>query len=52
MAVGNGSMRAAILEEPHGDLKVEEIPVPEARRDEVLVKVTACGVCHTDTYKP
>ncbi len=50
MAVGNGSMRAAILEEPHGDLKVEEIPIPEPRRDEVLVKVTACGVCHTDLH--
>ena len=49
MAV-NGSMRTVILEEPHADLKVEEIPIPEPRRGEVLVKVTACGACHTDLH--
>ncbi len=49
MAV-NGSMRAAILEEPHADLKIEEIPIPEPKRGEVLVRVTACGVCHTDLH--
>ncbi|MDP8940209.1 MAG: alcohol dehydrogenase catalytic domain-containing protein, partial [Actinomycetota bacterium] len=49
MAV-NGSMRTAILEEPHADLKIEEIPIPEPRRGEVLVKVTACGACHTDLH--
>lgn len=49
MAV-NGSMRAVILEEPHADLKIEEIPIPEPRRGEVLVKVTACGACHTDLH--
>ncbi len=41
MAVGNGPMRAAILEEPHGDLKIEEIPVLEPRQYEILVKVRA-----------
>ncbi len=49
MAV-NGTMRAVILEEPHADLKIEEIPIPEPRRGEVLVKVTACGACHTDLH--
>ncbi len=49
MAV-NGSMRAAVLEEPHADLKIEEIPIPEPKRDEILVRVTACGVCHTDLH--
>lgn len=44
------SMRVAILEEPHADLKIEEIAVPEPRAGEVLVKVTACGVCHTDLH--
>lgn len=43
-------MRAAVLEAPHAGLKVEEIPVPEPRAGEVLVKVTACGVCHTDLH--
>ncbi len=46
----NGSMRAVVLEAPETDLRVEEIPVPEPRRGEVLVKVTACGVCHTDLH--
>lgn len=49
MAV-NGSMRATILEEPHADLKIEQIPVPEPKRGEALVKVAACGVCHTDLH--
>ena len=44
------SMRAAILEAPNADLTIEEIPIPEPRRGEVLVKVTACGVCHTDLH--
>jgi S-(hydroxymethyl)glutathione dehydrogenase/alcohol dehydrogenase len=29
---------------------VEEIPLPEPRAGEVLVKVSACGVCHTDLH--
>jgi succinate semialdehyde reductase (NADPH) len=49
MAV-NGTMRAVILEEPHADLKIEEIPIPEPRKGEVLIKVTACGACHTDLH--
>jgi succinate semialdehyde reductase (NADPH) len=43
-------MRAAILEAANTDLKIEEIPVPEPKAGEVLVKVTACGVCHTDLH--
>ncbi len=43
-------MRAVLLEAPNTDLKIEEIPIPEPKRDEVLVKVTACGVCHTDLH--
>jgi succinate semialdehyde reductase (NADPH) len=48
--VVNGSMRAVVLEAPETDLRVENIPVPEPRRGEVLVKVMACGVCHTDLH--
>ena len=48
--MAGGSMRAAILEAPNADLVIEEIPIPEPRRGEVLVKVTACGVCHTDLH--
>jgi S-(hydroxymethyl)glutathione dehydrogenase/alcohol dehydrogenase len=43
-------MRAAILERAPGGLHVEEIPMPEPRAGEVLVRVSACGVCHTDLH--
>jgi S-(hydroxymethyl)glutathione dehydrogenase/alcohol dehydrogenase len=31
-------------------MAVEEIPTPEPRAGEVLVRVEACGVCHTDLH--
>lgn len=31
-------------------LTAEEIPVPEPGADEVLVRLEACGVCHTDLH--
>ncbi len=44
------TMKAAVLEQAPGALHIEEIPVPEPLAGEVLVKVTACGVCHTDLH--
>src|SRR5260221_343268 len=44
------TMRAAILEEAPGHLRLEEIAMPEPLAGEVLVKITACGVCHTDLH--
>ena len=43
-------MRAAVLERAPGGLRIEEIPIPEPLAGEVLVKVAACGVCHTDLH--
>jgi S-(hydroxymethyl)glutathione dehydrogenase/alcohol dehydrogenase len=43
-------MKAAVLEAANTDLRIEEIPIPEPRSGEILVKVTACGVCHTDLH--
>src|SRR6185437_15390948 len=43
-------MRAAVLDSAGGDLHVEEVPVPTPRTGEVLIKVDACGVCHTDLH--
>jgi L-iditol 2-dehydrogenase len=34
-----------------GVVRVEEVPVPEVRDGEVLIKVAACGVCGTDIKK-
>jgi L-iditol 2-dehydrogenase len=30
---------------------VEEIPTPEIQRGEILIRVEACGICHTDLKK-
>ena len=43
-------MKAAVLTEVGGHLQLEEIPRPSPKAGEVLVKVTACGVCHTDLH--
>ena len=41
-------MRAAILKELKGKLKIEERAVPTPGDGEVLIRVHACGVCHGD----
>jgi aryl-alcohol dehydrogenase len=39
---------AAVVEEANGPFTLQEIEVDEPRRDEVLVRVVATGLCHTD----
>ena len=41
-------MRAARMHEYRKPLVLEDVPVPDIRADEVLVKVTAAGMCRTD----
>jgi len=43
-------MNAAILEAPSTPMRLERIPIPEPRAGEALVRVSACGVCHTDLH--
>ena len=43
-------IRAAVLEEFAKPLNVTEIDLAEPRSGEVLVRLEACGVCHTDMY--
>jgi S-(hydroxymethyl)glutathione dehydrogenase / alcohol dehydrogenase len=43
-------MRAAVLEEFGQPLEVQELELEEPRAGEVLVRLVACGVCHTDMY--
>jgi S-(hydroxymethyl)glutathione dehydrogenase/alcohol dehydrogenase len=43
-------MRAAVLEEFGKPLNVTEVGLAEPRHGEVLVRLEACGVCHTDMY--
>jgi len=43
-------IRAALLEEFGSPLEVQELDLAEPQAGEVLVRLTACGVCHTDLY--
>jgi S-(hydroxymethyl)glutathione dehydrogenase/alcohol dehydrogenase len=43
-------MRAAVLEEFAKPLVVQDVELSEPRAGEVLVRLAACGVCHTDLY--
>ena len=43
-------IRAAVLEDFGQPLVVQEVDLDEPRSDEVLVRLVACGVCHTDLY--
>jgi S-(hydroxymethyl)glutathione dehydrogenase / alcohol dehydrogenase len=43
-------MRAAVLEQFGQPLAVQEVELAEPRAGEVLVRLLACGVCHTDLY--
>lgn len=43
-------MQAAVWDGTSSELRIERIPMPVPKRNEVLVKVAACGVCHTDLH--
>ncbi len=42
-------MRAMIVPEPRGGLRLVERDLPEPGHHEVRIRVHACGVCHSDT---
>ena len=43
-------MIAMVLEKKGEKLKEKEVPVPQIDADQVLIKIKACGVCHTDLH--
>jgi 6-hydroxycyclohex-1-ene-1-carbonyl-CoA dehydrogenase len=43
-------LRAAVFYGPNQPLRVEEYPTPKPGAGEALVRVAACGVCHTDLH--
>ncbi|HJP19965.1 MAG TPA: alcohol dehydrogenase [Alphaproteobacteria bacterium] len=43
-------MKAYQITEWGAPLEEREIPVPEPQGSEILIKVTACGVCHSDVH--
>ena len=44
------TMKAAVVRSFGKPLVIEDVPVPTPGPGEVLVKVKACGVCHTDLH--
>src|SRR6516165_9617618 len=44
------TMKAAVVRAFGKPLTIEDVPVPQPGPGEVLVKVKACGVCHTDLH--
>lgn len=43
-------MKAAVFHGPGEGLRIEQVPDPRIGDGEILVKVAACGVCHTDLH--
>jgi S-(hydroxymethyl)glutathione dehydrogenase/alcohol dehydrogenase len=48
--MGTGMMNAAVLNRVSSPMQIEQIPIPQPRAGEALVRVRACGVCHTDLH--
>ena len=44
------TMKAAFVTEFGKPLTIGELPVPQPKDGQVLIKVEACGVCHTDVH--
>lgn len=44
------TMKAAVVHGFRRPLTIDDIPIPDPGPEEVLVKVIACGVCHTDLH--
>ena len=40
-------MKACVLEKPY-DVRIKELPIPEPKDDEVLLRVTVAGICTND----
>jgi len=43
-------MKAMVFHGSKKPLVLEDVPTPSIKEDELLIKVTACGVCHTDLH--
>jgi D-arabinose 1-dehydrogenase-like Zn-dependent alcohol dehydrogenase len=43
-------MQAAVLNNFQESLEIKQVEIPKPGPDDVLIKTTACGVCHTDLH--
>ncbi len=52
MASGNlpKTYKAAVITGQQKPLEIQELPMPELKEGELLLKVLACGVCHSDHH--
>jgi aryl-alcohol dehydrogenase len=41
-------VKAAIISEPNGSFEIKTVELDDLRNDEILVRIEACGICHTD----
>ena len=41
-------VKAAVVFEPAGEFKIENLELSEPRDDEIVVRIVATGICHTD----
>ena len=44
------TMRAMVMKQAGGELELEEREIPTPGRGEAVVRVHACGVCHSDVF--
>src|SRR5437868_4531184 len=47
-AKGSEAMRAAIFNGAGKPITIEDLPIPQTGRDELLVRVCRCGICGSD----
>lgn len=50
MATSAKTMKAAVLHELGTPLAIDTLPIPAPGPGEILIRVTACGVCHSDLH--
>src|SRR4029077_6916412 len=45
-------MNAAVARDLGKPLTIEEVPIPESMDNQILVRIAATGICHTDLHAP
>jgi propanol-preferring alcohol dehydrogenase len=43
-------MKAAVVRELGKPLTIEDVPVPQPKENQILVRIAATGICHTDLH--
>ena len=43
-------MKAAVVTSFTGPLEIKQLEIPKPKPDQVLLKLIACGVCHSDLH--